>query len=83
MPTIRRVKLQDLPVGTYFTRDGKHGKLIYKNDCRARVKLQGKKVEIGDSSFLTTNEIDWGPGTVVEVTGDDEVTLDPETGELK
>lgn len=63
---MRKVRLDSLLIGQWFKRDGREGWLVYKNDCRARVKLPGKKVQIKDTEFKTTFEQDWAPGTEVE-----------------
>lgn len=90
--TAKKVRLSTLQVGQWFKLDEREGFLLYKNDCRARVRLPGKLVQIKDAEFQTKVELDWGPDTEVqplEVYGgitrrgaDEEVVLEPEDEEV-
>lgn len=65
--TLVTVRLSQLKRGRIFWLDGKRGKLLYVNSCRARVRLAPKQVRIGARSFLRVVETDWTPSTEVLV----------------
>lgn len=48
-------RLIDLRRDTIFWLNGKKARLLYANECRARVRLEDKK------------ETDWSPKTIVEI----------------
>ncbi len=64
--SIRKVKLGSLKVGQWFRIGEREGFLLCANDCRARVRLPGKRITVKDVEFETRVEQDWGPDTEVE-----------------
>lgn len=67
------MRLKDLKPGDWFMVNGRKGRLIYANDCRARVWLGNKEVVIKtgpldgnrEATFTRPLEQDWGPETEV------------------
>ena len=70
-PKRKIYRIRFLPPGTVFSSvafpdSGIHGQLVYANECRARVKLQDRKIQIGDDiEFGQPQFIDICPDTLV------------------
>ena len=63
---MEKVRLKTLSRGQWFKMDEHQGYLLYANECRARVKVDGKPVFInGEFAFFSGCEVDWGPDTMV------------------
>ena len=81
----RHLQLRELPNGADFQLpDGRtFGRKVYGNDCRVRVTLGSVPVAIKGKTFNVTSQSDWSPFTeVLPMKQDEEVTLDPVTGEI-
>jgi predicted phage-related endonuclease len=65
------MRLDSLLESTRFRCGNIEGTLLYKNECRCRVRIHGgkKKVTIGEREFLADigRESDWAPSAEVEV----------------